>query len=124
MTNIEPIISINLHDRNVLTGYIDSIRAVADTILEPRYAVTGDARDWAEGAEDEARETQLRIARIDYGEGSFRARIERADEFETLYLILAEGIEHLYQSTGLYAAEDGYMGMFNIAPIEFFDEED
>ena len=105
MTNIEPLVSIDLGQRNVETGYIDSIRAVADTILDPKYAATGDALSWATGVDNEVRSALL-----------------EPDSPVVLDLILIEGIEHLYQSTGLYAAADGISGMFFIAPEEFFSE--
>lgn len=105
MSNIKPITSIDLGVRNVERGYIDSIRAVADTILRPEYAATGDARTWAEGVESDIQAC------------SFCEHYR-----ESLDLTLEEGIEHLYQATGLYAAADGISGMFFIAPEEFFSE--
>lgn len=105
MTYTEPIISIDLHARNVEQGYTDSIRAVAETILRDEYAATGDARTWAMGAHMDIQACQ------------------HCDHYtESLDSTLDEGIEHLYQSTGLYAAADGISGMFFIAPEEFFSE--
>lgn len=105
MTNIEPLVSIDLHQRTVPDGYIASIRAVAGTILSPEYAATGDARTWAEGVHMDIQACQ------------------HCDHYiESLDSTLDEGIEHLYQATGLYAAADGISGMFFIAPEEFFSE--
>lgn len=105
MTNIEPLVSIDLHQRTVPDGYIASIRAVADMILRPEYAATGDARTWTEGIESDIQACQW-----------------CEHYWESLDLTLEAGIEHLYQATGLYAGADGVSGMFFIAPEKFFSE--
>lgn len=104
---IDPIVSIDLHARPVEEGYIASIRAVASVILDPHYAVTGGALDWAAGVSSDIQACQ------------------HCDHYlESLDSTLNEGIEHLYQSTGLYAAPDGFTGIFYIAPEQFFHDED
>lgn len=112
MTNLEPLVSIDLGQRTVARGYEDSIAAVADTILRPEYAATGDALDWALYAGEE----------VDITNEGYRADIDSSALCTDLNYILEEGIEHLYQATGLYAAADGISGMFFIAPEEFFSD--
>lgn len=80
--------------RNARECLEDSIRAMAAEILNPKYAATGDALQWAENAPSNVN------AADDHGDD--------AEEF--LRYVWEDGAAYLYDTTGLVAFEDGYSG--------------
>ena len=75
----------------LVDGYRASIEFMREAILAPKYAATGDARDWAESA---MRDVQSALAAGD-------------DAPEHLDAIFAIGAEYFHSVTGLHAVQDG-----------------